>query len=796
MITEEIGDRIKSCLDVILKEAREETRLVKQIFYVMLSMYTNNPINLAINAPSGEGKNYVIKKVGELFHKGDVIFLAGLSEKALYHRHGILVSKNPETGEYESIEERLEEIDEQIQDKDSEAYVAQDNNLKRALRNQIKDLEKEKKDLAKDAMKLIDLSHKTLVLLDTPSRGLFGAIMSLLSHDQWEVEYEYADTSNTGIDTKTNVLRGWPSVIFAQAVDYSNYSRWAEVQRRFIITNPNMDPTKYNAAIDLMADKFGSPDFAYQAKVVSNEEKDSARDIVEEIKGGLLELTSRSLKPGENNVIVPFITPLNKSLARQKASDMTMSYRLFSFLSLLPQINFYSRPYMQVTDPNRNILFIQRIPFAVFEDLNESTYLMEYADGVRPYIYTRGNISATTDFKEKHLWCLKSTGLGVSEFFLRLMAWLCTSTDDYKNTQMCIVTGPNIDLATKLIKRLKAIFSNKLGIYFSNKETVLELNGCMIEAYPSNHLDSFRSLTNPKFIFLDEADMFRKGEQEQVRDTSERYIGKSDPYIVMVSTPAGPGSLFYKIEAEPEDTCIYRRLKLDYTYGLNKIYTEEEIERAKHSPSFDREYRCQFSGFIGNLFSPLQVNRVVQLGQLYKDLPTNDYTLHSVGVDFGFSSSATAIVLTEFLKQEKKVRVLYAEEFEHANPQDIVDICFNLYRKHWNTWFFVDGANTGAVSLMKVAFNESLNWQNSKTAISPESMKILPINFGTTHKEMLSHLALLVSKSYLAVPKQFDKLIISLRTAWANELSLDKEKTSYSDSLDALRLACKMYKMN
>ena len=61
---------------------------------------------------------------------------------------------------------------------------------------------------------------------------------------------------------------------------------------------------------------------------------------------------------------------------------------------------------------------------------------------------------------------------------------------------------------------------------------------------------------------------------------------------------------------------------------------------------------------------------------------------------------------------------------------------------------------------------------------------------------MLAHLATLVSKSYLAVTKQFDKLVISLRTAWANELSLDKEKTSYSDSIDALRLACKMYKMN
>ena len=51
---------------------------------------------------------------------------------------------------------------------------------------------------------------------------------------------------------------------------------------------------------------------------------------------------------------------------------------------------------------------------------------------------------------------------------------------------------------------------------------------------------------------------------------------------------------------------------------LGKIYTEEEIERAKHSPSFDREYRCQFSGFIGNLFSPLQIDRVIELGEQYK----------------------------------------------------------------------------------------------------------------------------------------------------------------------------------
>src|SRR5947209_17788946 len=120
-------------------------------------------------------------------------------------------------------------------------------------------------------------------------------------------------------------------------------------------------------------------------------------------------------------------------------------------------------------------------------------------------------------------------------------------------------------------------------MYF--KETVLELNGCTIEAYPSNHIDAYCALDNPKFILLDEADFFRKGEQEDVRHVSERYIGKSDPYVVMVSTPNAPDGLFERMEKEPEKSCIYKRLFFDYTYGLDKIYIVEEIEKAKQSPS-------------------------------------------------------------------------------------------------------------------------------------------------------------------------------------------------------------------
>jgi hypothetical protein len=79
-------------------------------------------------------------------------------------------------------------------------------------------------------------------------------------------------------------------------------------------------------------------------------------------------------------------------------------------------------------------------------------------------------------------------------------------------------------------------------------------------------------------------------QQQDARDVSERYIAKSNPYIAMVSTPNAPDGLFERIEKEAEDTCLYKRIFLDYTYGIGKIYTAEEIEKAKQSPSFEREY--------------------------------------------------------------------------------------------------------------------------------------------------------------------------------------------------------------
>ena len=413
--------------------------------------------------------------------------------------------------------------------------------------------------------------------------------------------------------------------------------------------------------------------------------------------------------------------------------------------------------------------------------------------------------SSQGSFKNKHLWVKKATGLGVTEFMLRIMAWLCTKDKNCGDYQMCIVTGPNIDIATKLIRRLKNIFERRLGLLFDNKETVRELSGWTIEAYPSNHLDAYRSLENPKFILIDEGDFFRKSEQEDVRFVTERYIGKSDPYIVMVSTPNAPNGLFDKIEKEQEESCIYKRLKMDYSYGLGKIYTTEEIAKAKKSPSFGREYDLQYLGLIGNTFHTQDIDRAIELGKKYRT--PNKYAQQSMGIDPGFGSSPFGIVVIQF--SDGVLQVLYADEFERPRYEDMINKVADLYSMFTNIKnIFVDAANPELISSLKreVALERD-NWAyvQEKMAYCKKNhvdinryMKVVPIPFSTEGKNMLIHTKELLEfeTPIVAINPKFEKLTTSLRTAISDDLGkLDKEATSYDNVLDAFRLSLQMFKL-
>ena len=320
---------------------------------------------------------------------------------------------------------------------------------------------------------------------------------------------------------------------------------------------------------------------------------------------------------------------------------------------------------------------------------------------------------------------------------------------------------------------MKGLF-HELGATFDTKETVIELNGVHIDAYPSHHLDSMRGLKDVSFIYLDEADFFPPGQQQDARDVSERYIAKSNPWIVMVSTPNAPDGLFEKIEREPEGECLYKRLFLDYTYGLDRIYTREDIEKAKSSPSFEREYNLKYLGRVGNVFHTLDIEAAIctqQEGKEMMDWSTNMMIGRSMGIDVAWGTS----------------------KFNHI---------MQLKLKHHITKIYVDGANPEVIRELKSRIGEYHDYYGRLTEEqiwglrTSNSWQIIPVNFQKRHREMLEWTYTLMSKRLVKIHPSLHDLIVSLRTATvSDDWKLDKYQTSNDDLLDAFRLACLNYEI-
>ena len=166
---------------------------------------------------------------------------------------------------------------------------------------------------------------------------------------------------------------------------------------------------------------------------------------------------------------------------------------------------------------------------------------------------------------------------------------------------------------------------------------------------------------------------------------------------MMVSTPNAPEQLFERIEKEPEDTCLYKRLFLDYTYGIGKIYTAEEIEKAKQSPSFEREYNLKYLGRIGNVFHTKDIEAAVHMGNRYRpeDFNSNplysSFTSKSMGIDPGYGSSAFGVVVTQWV--DDHIQILHAEEYHRPDYNEMLSLVYGLISKYQIDKVYIDDAN-------------------------------------------------------------------------------------------------------
>lgn len=277
----------------------------------------------------------------------------------------------------------------------------------------------------------------------------------------------------------------------------------------------------------------------------------------------------------------------------------------------------------------------------------------------------------------------------------------------------------------------------------------------------------------------------------------------------MSSTPNAPEQLFDRIEDEPESTCLYKRLLLDYTYGLGKSYTEDEIAKAKASPSFEREYNLKYLGIIGNVFHTADIDFAQQLGELGDPMiiANNVYTTKSCGIDPGYGSSAFGITITEFT--DGKARVLYADELTAPDFNDALILVIQLLHDYQmsfqnSTRIFVDEANTSFIRSLAGALGERVDYLEQieylkkanpgivdKDQLILNNMFIIPVAFNKEGRNMLAHSKMLMERHGMAIHPRFEKLLIALRTATekGEEGRLNKEQTAHDDIFASFRLS-------
>src|SRR6266487_5892275 len=85
------GDYFQFVIDTVKKTVKQDDNLITQILCTGLSARTSEPLNLAVIAPTSEGKTYpVIQTIG-YFPKDQVWYIGKMSPKTLIRMKGELI---------------------------------------------------------------------------------------------------------------------------------------------------------------------------------------------------------------------------------------------------------------------------------------------------------------------------------------------------------------------------------------------------------------------------------------------------------------------------------------------------------------------------------------------------------------------------------------------------------------------------------------------------------------------------------------------------------------------------------
>jgi hypothetical protein len=366
----------------------------------------------------------------------------------------------------------------------------------------------------------------------------------------------------------------------------------------------------------------------------------------------------------------------------------------------------------------------------------------------------------------KHIWVLKATGLGVTEFFLRYMTWKALTDSSLSGSRILIIVGPNQNLAEYQIGRITKLLHDKQYCIKRQTATIIEFPNVTVEAKPSHRIDASRSYENLSYIFVDEAAFFPLHDDSIVRIVVERYIGKSNPNIIMVSTPNKPNGFFYELERDSAD---YKKIYLPYHVGLGKIYNDEDIEQAKKSRGFEREYNLQWSVGIGDIFDH------DDLTQEPVDFTKNDYTGRVLALDPAFGSSNFGCVAME-KREDGNYYVIMADKFERPTYPQMIEQIEQYLEEFGIKNIIIDSSNPPLIK----QFSEKYN--------------TISFNFRESGKYATENASQMVSEGRVKIDPMFIELLRELRAAKYSDKETVDKKIGTFDLYDGFIMACYYFK--
>ena len=290
-------------------------------------------------------------------------------------------------------------------------------------------------------------------------------------------------------------------------------------------------------------------------------------------------------------------------------------------------------------------------------------------------------------------------------------------------------------------------------------------------------------------------------------------LANTDGSLIFETPPRGARGRVYEIFEQiqkGESEFSLHIVKADQAVEAGLISSEFlNAERQRLGYLYPQYYMAEFLEGTGNLFLIPSIDRAVLLGEQFNPEEYRTNSIKIITVDQGYSTSKFVILVAEWNRDLRQIRILHGEEWQSPLFEFALDRVLELRKRYGNVLnIFYDATSRNEFGMaLKTKIGELSYWPKVKQKMEEsirrnipieKRMIVVPVIFSTESKlQMSSKLQQILddSRGIIAIPPKFDKLIASLKSAVFDERGiLDKDISLHNDWLDCLFMATRFFR--